>query len=52
MTVMKSIFTCGLLILGAGFTTMQAQELKGKIVINTDLGEKEISRHIYGHCSG
>ena len=48
---MKSIFTLGLLILTAGLTSMQGQVLKGKLVINADLGEETISRHIYGHFS-
>lgn len=48
---MKLKFTSGLLILLTAMAALQAQDLKGKLVINADLGEATISRHIYGHFS-
>ena len=48
---MKLNYAIGLLILSLGFTSVQAQEMKGKLVINADLGTETINRHIYGHFS-
>jgi alpha-N-arabinofuranosidase len=49
-TMKKRIRIIGI-ILVAFLTVTYGQERIGKVVINADLGEETISRHIYGHFS-
>ena len=46
---LRSIYC--LLLLVAGIALLDAQETQAKLVINADLGQQQISRHIYGHFS-
>ncbi len=48
---MKKSITLTLAVLAFGLTISYGQSTRGKLVINADLGEETISRHIYGHFS-
>jgi len=48
---MQKTIALTLAVLAFGLTLSYGQSTQGKLVINADLGENTISRHIYGHFS-